>query len=91
MNIEKQNNAVIRFETNPGIQAQVDWIESLNFKTKDGETIKFNVFLLILGFSRTKFLMVTETRDLQQVEFGFVKKSVQAIFLTYTLYFTISN
>ena len=68
LNIEKQNNAVIRFETNPGIQAQVDWKESLKFKTKDGETIKFNVFLLILGFSRTKFLMVTETRDLQQVE-----------------------
>ena len=50
LNIEKQNNAVIRFETNPGIQAQVDWKESLKFKTKDGETIKFNVFLLILGF-----------------------------------------
>ena len=68
LNIEKQRDAVIRFETNPGIQAQVDWKESLKFKTKDGETIKFNIFLLILGFSRTKFLMVTETRDLQQVE-----------------------
>jgi hypothetical protein len=52
------------------VQAQVEWKESLKFKTKDGETIKFNVFLLILGFSRTKFLMVTETRDLQQVEFS---------------------
>ena len=70
LNIEKQHNAVIRFETDPGIQAQVDWKESLKFKTKDGETIKFNVFLMILGFSRTKFLMVTETRDLQQVEFS---------------------
>lgn len=68
LNIEKQRDAVIHFETNPGIQAQVDWKESLKFKTKDGETIKFNIFLLILGFSRTKFLMVTETRDLQQVE-----------------------
>lgn len=68
LNIEKQKDAVIRFETNPGIQAQVDWKESLKFKTKDGETIKFNIFLLILGFSRTKFLMVTETRDLKQVE-----------------------
>ena len=57
LNIEKQRDAVIRFETNPGIQAQVDWKESLKFKTKDGETIKFNIFLLILGFSRTKFLM----------------------------------
>ena len=70
LNIERQKDAVIRFETNPGIQAQVDWKESLKFKTKDGETIKFNVFLIILGFSRTKFLMVTETRDLQQVEFS---------------------
>ena len=70
LNIEKQHNSVIRFETDPGIQAQVDWKESLKFKTKDGETIKFNVFLMILGFSRTKFLMVTETRDLQQVEFS---------------------
>ncbi len=70
LNIEKQKDAVIRFETDPGVQAQVDWKESLKFKTKDGETIKFNVFLLILGFSRTKFLMVTETRDLQQVEFS---------------------
>ena len=68
LNIEKQKDAVIRFETNPGMQAQVDWKDSLKFKTKDGETIKFNIFLLILGFSRTKFLMVTETRDLRQVE-----------------------
>ena len=70
LHIEKQQNAIIRFETDPGIQAQVDWKESLKFKTKDGETIKFNVVLMILGFSRTKFLMVTETRDLQQVEFS---------------------
>ena len=56
LNTEKQRDAVIRFETNPGIQAQVDWKESLKCKTKDGETIKFNIFLLILGFSRTKFL-----------------------------------
>ena len=73
LNLEKQKQAVIRFETNPGIQAQVDWKESLKFKTKDGNTIKFNVFLLILGFSRTKFLCVTETRDLQTVEECLVK------------------
>lgn len=73
LNLEKQKQAVIRFETNPGIQAQVDWKESMNFKTKDGDTIKFNVFLLILGFSRTKFLCVTETRDLHTVEECLVK------------------
>ena len=56
LNAENQKEAVIRFETNPGFQAQVDWKESMKFKTKDGDTIKFNIFLLILGFSRTKFL-----------------------------------
>ena len=73
LNLEKQKQAVIRFETNPGIQAQVDWKESLKFKTQDGDMIKFNVFLLILGFSRTKFLCVTETRDLHTVEECLVK------------------
>ena len=68
LNNEKQKQAVIRFETNPGFQAQVDWKESLVFKTIDGDTIKFNVFLLILGFSRTKFLYVTESKDLKTVE-----------------------
>ena len=68
LNAENQKEAVIRFETNPGFQAQVDWKESMKFKTKDGDTIKFNIFLLILGFSRTKFLYVTESRDLNTVE-----------------------
>jgi transposase len=65
----QQHRAVIRFETTPGLQAQIDWKESLRFKTKSGDEIKFNVFLLILGFSRFKFLMVTESRDRMQVEF----------------------
>ena len=66
----REREANIRFETEPGVQAQVDWKESLKFRTKTGDTIQFNVFLLILGFSRTKFLMVTESRDLRQVEFS---------------------
>ncbi|MEE0875907.1 MAG: hypothetical protein UIH18_01300, partial [Fibrobacteraceae bacterium] len=78
LNHEKQKQAVIRFETNPGIQAQVDWKESLKFKTQDGDMIKFNVFLLILGFSRTKFLCVTETRDLHTVEECLVKATAVA-------------
>ena len=32
LNTEKQKQAVIRFETNPGFQAQVDWKESLVLK-----------------------------------------------------------
>lgn len=62
-NRERTHLAVIRFETIPGQQAQVDWKESLTFKTKNGKKIKFNIFLITLGFSRKKFIKVTETRD----------------------------
>ena len=64
----KQKAAVIRFETNPGLQAQVDWKESLKLMTKKGEVIKFNVFLITLGYSRYKFIKICETRDLRSVE-----------------------
>lgn len=64
----KQKAAVIRFETNPGLQAQVDWKESLKLMTKKGELIKFNVFLITLGYSRYKFIKICETRDLRSVE-----------------------
>jgi len=68
LHIDKQEKAVARFETRPGQQAQVDWKESMRFQTTDGGIIKFNIFLLTLGYSRVKFLYVTETRDLRQVE-----------------------
>ena len=64
----KQKAAVIRFETNPGLQAQVDWKESLKLTTKKGDIIKFNVFLITLGYSRYKFIKICETRDLRSVE-----------------------
>lgn len=64
----KQKAAVIRFETNPGLQAQVDWKESLKLTTKKGDIIKFNVFLITLGYSRYKFIKICETRDLSSVE-----------------------
>ena len=62
----KQQAAVIRFETTPGLQAQVDWNESLKLITKKGEIIKFNIFLITLGYSRYKFIKICEIRDLGQ-------------------------
>jgi len=66
-NRKRTHQAIIRFETEPGKQAQVDWKESLIFKTKSGKSIKFNIFLITLGFSRMRFIKVTETRDQQTV------------------------
>lgn len=44
---------VIRYETKPGYQAQVDWKESIPFVLRDtGEVIRINVLVMILGYSR---------------------------------------
>lgn len=51
--------ATIRFETTPGLQAQVDWKENLTMISKHGEVFKINIFLMVLGYSRTKYLQVT--------------------------------
>lgn len=64
---KRVHQAIIRFETEPGKQAQVDWKESLIFKTKNGKSIKFNIFLITLGFSRMRFIKVTESRSQQDV------------------------
>jgi len=52
-------NATIRFETSPGLQAQVDWKESLKMVSKYGEIFEVNIFLLVLGYSRLKYLKLT--------------------------------
>ena len=43
--------ATIRFETTPGLQAQVDWKENLTMISKHGEVFKINIFLMVLGYS----------------------------------------
>jgi len=50
---KRSSKAVIRFETPPGKQAQIDWKESVPFVLRDtGEVIRINVFAMILGHSR---------------------------------------
>lgn len=55
--------ATIRFETTPGLQAQVDWKESITFVNKNNEEYKVNIFLLVLGYSRLKFIKLTSNRN----------------------------
>lgn len=58
-----QIKATIRFETNPGLQAQVDWKESLSMTNKFGEIFNINIFLTLLGYSRKKFIKLTLDRN----------------------------
>lgn len=49
--------ATIRFETMPGLQAQVDWAFFEDYLVKEGkETKKLYCFLLILGYSRMRYI-----------------------------------
>lgn len=41
---EEITKATIRFETAPGLQAQVDWKEELTMISKHGEVFKVNIF-----------------------------------------------
>ena len=59
---DQQKKATIRFETSPGLQAQVDWKESLKMINRRNEIIEVNIFLMVLGYSRYKVLILTSDR-----------------------------
>ena len=73
---EQIKKATIRFETNPGLQAQVDWKESMTLTNKEGKEITINIFLIILGYSRKKFLKLTLERN-QETVFDSLSKAFQ--------------
>ena len=54
--------AVMRFETEPGLQAQVDW-KDFGKQTVDGRTTKLYAFVMVLGYSRKAFVLFTTGMD----------------------------
>ena len=51
------NNATVRFETIPGLQAQVDWAFFENYRIiQNGSEKKLYCFLMILGYSRMRYI-----------------------------------
>ncbi len=55
--------AAIRFETEPGIQAQVDWKEAGAWEI-NGVTRKVYAFVMLLGFSRKAYVRFTTDMNL---------------------------
>ena len=51
------------FETDPGKQLQVDWVESIKLTTKYGEVLEFNLFSATLGYSRLHYFEYTEFKQ----------------------------
>lgn len=54
--------AHFRYETDPGDQLQVDWVEDLKICTCEGELIKYNLFSATLGYSRMHYFEFTKTK-----------------------------
>lgn len=73
----EQQKASIRFETTPGLQAQVDWKECIKMISKHGEVFHVNIFLMVLGYSRKKFLKLT-TNKTQQTLFLCLFEAIKA-------------
>ncbi|WP_315082004.1 IS21 family transposase [uncultured Clostridium sp.] len=57
--------SIMRYETEKGKQAQLDWKENIEFILTTGEVININVFILILSYSRFRVykLSLDKTQD----------------------------
>lgn len=68
-----QNQAVFRFETMPGKQAQVDWSVA-GWGYKDGRLGRRYVFIMKLGYSRRPYMEFTYSKE-QSVLFACLKRA----------------
>ncbi len=59
---EKGVQAVYRYETKPGVQAQVDWSEFGRVEI-DGKVLKLYCFNMVLGYSRIRYIEFTLSID----------------------------
>ena len=63
VSLEKTRAAQMRFETGMGCQTQVDWKEQMMLVDRDGNHHVFNIFLMVMGFSRAKYVELTLDRN----------------------------
>ncbi|QTA37364.1 IS21 family transposase [Thermosipho ferrireducens] len=64
---EKKSKGYPRFETLPGIQAQVDWKENMRLHSKSGEEFVVNVFNYKLGYSRYCYFEYRQSKTQQDI------------------------
>ena len=71
------NNSSMRFETDKGQQAQLDWKENIEFVLTNGEVININIFVLILSYSRFRVYKLSLEKT-QDILFSFLNESFEA-------------
>ena len=70
------NKTHIRYETEAGQQAQLDWKESIPFTLKSGETIEVNILVLLLSYSRYRIYQVSLSKS-QDVLFSLLDQAFE--------------
>lgn len=70
------SKVTIRYETDMGRQAQLDWKESISFILSSGETIDVNIFVLLLSYSRFRVYRVSLTKS-QDILFSFLNDAFE--------------
>jgi transposase len=75
---KSETKEVIRFETPPGEQAQLDWKENIRYVTKDGEILYVNVGVLLLSYSRFRTFHLSISKS-QSVLLSFLTESFEVI------------
>jgi|SRR5690625_521023 len=72
------NQEVVRFETPPAEQAQLDWKENMKYVTKDGEVLYVNILVLLLSYSRFRVFRLSISKS-QSILLSFLTESFEAI------------
>lgn len=67
----------VRYETNPGEQAQLDWKENIQFETTDGEIVYVNIAVLLLSYSRFRTFHLSISKS-QSVLMAFMTEAFEA-------------
>lgn len=76
--ITNSNKAVVRYETPPAEQAQLDWKEDIKYITRDGEIIHVNILVLTLSFSRLKVYQISLSKS-QTILLTFLTEAFELI------------
>lgn len=74
---KSSNSEVIRFETPPAEQAQLDWKENIRYITKDGEILYVNVCVLLLSHSRFRTYNLSISKS-QSILLSFLTETFEA-------------
>jgi len=72
------NKEVIRFETPPAEQGQLDWKENIKYITKDGEVLYVNVLVLLLSYSRFRVFLLSISKS-QSILLSFLTECFETI------------